>query len=110
MPGTMSAAVVDAPASEVAAIARAARRISSASDYDRLVERAGAAQLVLIGEASHGTQEFYAVRAELTRQLIEDKGFGLVVLEADWPDALRAHRFAKGEAVEADAASALGDF
>jgi erythromycin esterase-like protein len=99
-----------ATAAEVAAVARAARRLSSDADYDALLERAGAAQVVLIGEASHGTQEFYAIRAALTRRLIEEKGFRLVVLEADWPDALRAHRWAKGEGGDRDAKAALGDF
>lgn len=101
---------VDASAAEIAAIARAARRIGSARDYDRLVERAGSAQVVLIGEATHGTQEFYAARAELTRQLVEDKGFRLVVIEADWPDTLRVHRYTKGDSLEADANGALHDF
>jgi len=103
-------AVVDAPAAEVAAIARSARRLQTARDYAPLVERASGAQLVLIGEATHGTREFYEVRAEITRQLIEDKGFRLVVLEADWPDALRAHRWAKGEGTDPDARAALDDF
>jgi erythromycin esterase-like protein len=76
---------------EAAAVARSAHRIAGAQDYAGLVERAAAAQVVLIGEASHGTEEFYEVRAALTRQLVEDKGFRLVVLEADWPDAFRAH-------------------
>jgi erythromycin esterase-like protein len=103
-------AVADASASEVAAVARAARRIAGDDDYAPLLERAASAQLVLIGEASHGTHEFYAVRAALTRRLVEEKGFRLVVLEADWPDALRAHRWAKGEGKDRDAAAALGDF
>jgi erythromycin esterase-like protein len=103
-------AMADASASEVAAVARAARRIASEADYAPLLERAAAAQVVLIGEASHGTHEFYAVRAALTRRLVEDKGFRLVVLEADWPDALRAHRWAKGEGKDRDADAALGGF
>ncbi|MEO8160557.1 MAG: erythromycin esterase family protein, partial [Arenimonas sp.] len=106
----MSATVADASAADVAAITRAARRISSARDYEPLLERAGGAQVVMIGEASHGTQQFYAVRAELTRRLIEEKGFRLLMLEADWPDALRAHRYAGGDVPEKDAAAALGDF
>lgn len=56
-------------------VAQAARRISTAADYDRLIELAGEAQFVLIGEASHGTHDFYATSAELTRRLIEEKGF-----------------------------------
>jgi erythromycin esterase-like protein len=97
-------------AADVAAIARAARRLAGPADYEPLLERAGAAQVVLIGEASHGTHEFYEVRAELTRRLVEEQGFRLVVLEADWPDVLRAHRWAKGEGGDRDARSALGDF
>jgi erythromycin esterase-like protein len=100
----------DPRASDVAAVARAARRIHGAHDYAGLVERAGAAQVVLIGEASHGTEEFYSVRAEITRHLVEDKGFRLVVLEADWPDALRAHRWATGQTTEKNVGTALGDF
>lgn len=58
---------------DAAIVAQAARRISRAVDYDALIERAGEAQLVLIGEASHGTHEFYAARAELTKRLIDEK-------------------------------------
>jgi len=97
-------------ASDVAAIAAAARPVEGAHGYDALVERAANAQIVLVGEASHGTEEFYAVRAEITRQLVEDKGFRLVLLEADWPDVLRAHRWARGETTERDVGTALGDF
>jgi erythromycin esterase-like protein len=100
----------DPAAAAIAEIARAARPIQGVQDYAALVERAGAAQLVLIGEASHGTEEFYSVRAELTRQLIADKGFRLVVLEADWPDALRVHRWISAQTTEKDVAAALGDF
>jgi erythromycin esterase len=59
------------------------------SDLDPLLERIGAASYVLIGEASHGTHEFYAWRASLTRRLVEEKGFDLVAVEGDWPDCYR---------------------
>jgi len=91
-------------------IAEDAHVVVKDSDYDQLVDRAGNSQVVLIGEASHGTHEFYAVRARLTRQLIEEKGYRIVALEADWPDALRAHRYISGDAPEPDAAAALADF
>lgn len=58
-----------------------------------LLERVGKARLVLIGEASHGTSEFYAIRARITQALIEQKGFDFVAVEADWPDAYRIHDF-----------------
>jgi protein-L-isoaspartate(D-aspartate) O-methyltransferase len=58
-----------------------------------LLERIGDARLVLIGEASHGTSEFYRIRAEITKALIERKHFSFVAVEADWPDAYRIHDF-----------------
>ena len=57
-----------------------------------LVDAIGDAHVVLIGEASHGTDEFYRVRADLTAALIQQKSFNLVAVEADWPDAYRANR------------------
>ena len=95
---------------EAGILAQSAQRISTAADYDPLIELAGEAQFVLIGEASHGTHDFYAPRAELTRRLIDEKGFRIVALEADWPDMLRVHRYVTGRANERGAAEALGDF
>src|SRR5438105_15906938 len=68
------------------------------------------ARLVQLGEASHGTHEFYARRAELTKRLIRDHGFQAVAAEADWPDAHRVDRYVKGRGNDADADRALGDF
>jgi erythromycin esterase-like protein len=65
---------------------------------------------VLLGEASQGTHEFYRARAELTRRLIEEKGFNLVAVEADWPDAYRVNRWVRGMGSDADAEEALRDF
>ncbi|QTP55830.1 erythromycin esterase family protein [Billgrantia sulfidoxydans] len=67
------------------------------SDYDRLLDEVGERSLVLLGEASHGTAEFYRMRAEITRRLIREKGFEAVIVEADWPDALRLNRYVRGE-------------
>ena len=67
-----------------------------ASDFDSLLRRIGEAHFVLIGEASHGTHEFYRVRAEITKRLIREKGFTAVAVEADWPDAFRVNRFVRG--------------
>lgn len=69
---------------------------SESRDYDRLLEQVGERSLVLLGEASHGTAEFYRMRAEITRRLIREKGFEAVVVEADWPDALRLDRYVHG--------------
>ena len=63
------------------------------SDLGSLLERIGDARLVLIGEATHGTSEFYALRARITRELIRSRGFGIVAVEADWPDAARVNRY-----------------
>jgi len=97
-------------AKEIEAIREASHPVLSDEDYEPLIELAGDAQFVLIGEASHGTHEFYATRAELTRRLIAEKGFRAVALEADWPDTLRVHRYVIGRAREPDAAAALDDF
>ena len=82
----------------------------TARDYDRLVERAAGTRYALIGEASHGTHEFYRERAELTKRLIAEQGFGAVAVEADWPDAYRVNRFVRGESDDVTAEEALSDF
>jgi len=79
-------------------------------DYDPLVDLAGDARLVLLGEASHGTHEFYRERARITRRLIEEKGFTAVVAEADWPDAYRVNRYVRASSDDTDAREALADF
>jgi erythromycin esterase-like protein len=79
-------------------------------DRDALFECIGAARIVLLGEASHGTHEFYRERARITRQLVEERGFQAVAVEADWPDAHRVHRYVRGQGQDPDAVDALGDF
>ena len=72
----------------LATVKQAARPlIGAAGDYDALMDVIGDARFVLIGEASHGTHEFYQQRAEITKRLIREKGFTAVGVEADWPDA-----------------------
>jgi len=89
----------------------AASALAHAKDpYRALLDRVGDARVVLIGEASHGTHEFYHERAEITRRLIEQKGFAAVAVEADWPDALRVNRYVNGTGADTDAADALGGF
>jgi erythromycin esterase-like protein len=79
-------------------------------DFAGLFERAAAADFVLIGEASHGTHEFYAERAELTKRLIAEAGFTAVAVEADWPDAHRVDRYVRGASDDRTAEEALSDF
>jgi erythromycin esterase-like protein len=80
------------------------------ADAGTLRHLVGDARFVLIGEASHGTHEFAATRADMTRGLIEDLGFCAVAVEADWPDAYRVDRFVRGRSDDADAEQALRGF
>jgi len=86
------------------------RMTGSAADYDDLLEFFGDAHVVLLGEASHGTHEFYRERAQITKRLIREKGFTAIAVEADWPDAYRVNRYVQGQNVDADAVEALGGF
>jgi erythromycin esterase-like protein/predicted phosphoribosyltransferase len=79
-------------------------------DFDPLVERIGDARFALLGEASHGTHEFYSERAEITKRLIKEKHFVAVAVEADWPDAYRVNRYVQGVSNDIDATEALADF
>jgi len=81
-----------------------------ATDYDPLIERAAGMHYVLLGEASHGTHEFYRERTEITKRLIAEAGFTAVAVEADWPDAQRVNRYVRGEGDDVDAEEALSDF
>ena len=83
---------------------------ATTSEHHALIERLGSPRVALIGEASHGTQDFYHLRASLTKHLIEHHGLDAVAVEADWPDAYRVNRFVRGEGVDADANSALAGF
>jgi protein-L-isoaspartate(D-aspartate) O-methyltransferase len=65
------------------------------ADLGPLLERIGDARVVLIGEASHGTSEFYRMRQRITRRLIEEKGFRIVAVEGDWPDAARIDHYVR---------------
>jgi len=95
-----------------ASILRAAARPlnGDAHDYDALLELVGDARFVLLGEATHGTHEFYEERARITRRLIEEKGFHAVAVEADWPDAYRVNRYVRGLGEDTDANAALSGF
>jgi erythromycin esterase-like protein/predicted phosphoribosyltransferase len=77
---------------------------------EALQDIVGDARIVLIGEGSHGTHEFYRARADITRWLIEEKGFTGVAAEADWPDAYRVNRFVRGQGNDRNAEEALQGF
>jgi erythromycin esterase-like protein len=88
----------------------AAHRVTTPADLDPLMHLAGDAQFVLLGEASHGTHEFYKIRADITRRLIVEKGFQAVAVEADWPDAHRVNRYVQRRGNDRTPAVALSSF
>jgi erythromycin esterase-like protein len=77
-------------------VRRTASPLRTPADLDPVLDRIGDARIVLLGEASHGTHEYYAWRAALTRRLIEEKGFGFVAVEGDWPECYEVNRCVRG--------------
>lgn len=95
----------------IAAITTQVRPLTARSgDFDGLLDEIGDARLVLIGEATHGSEEFYRQRAVITRRLIEERGFHAVAVEADWPDAFRVNRYVRGSGGDRTPRNALTDF
>jgi erythromycin esterase-like protein len=82
----------------------------SPNDYDALLGSISHARFVLLGEASHGTHEFYFERAAITKRLIAEKGFTVIAIEADWPDSSRVHRYVRGAPGDTSANEALSGF
>lgn len=81
-----------------------------AGDFTPLLDLIGDAHLVLLGEATHGTHEFYAARAEISRRLIEEKEFTAIAVEADWPDAYRVNRYLRNASEDRTSEEALRGF
>jgi erythromycin esterase-like protein len=79
-------------------------------DLCDLLEGIGSASAILIGEASHGTQDFYHLRATITKCLIQEHGLTAIAVEADWPDAYRVNRYVRGDDTDGDANTALSGF
>lgn len=98
------------PRTDASALAGAIPLQGGAGDYDALMDMIGDARYVLLGEATHGTHEFYEERARITQRLITEKGFSAVAVEADWPDAYRVNRYIRGEGVATHAEEALDGF
>jgi erythromycin esterase-like protein len=109
MPSTLTA-----PAHDEASLAHALtphiQPLEHPADEDALLHFLAQGRIVMLGEATHGTHEFYALRATLTRRLIVEHGFGAVVIEGDWPDAWRVNRYVRGGDHDADADDALAGF
>jgi len=99
------------PADPVDLIRRRARPFEdNVARDDELVSLLATGRVVLLGEATHGTHEFYRQRALITRRLIEEYGFAGVAVEADWPDAYRVNRYVRGAGPDQEAIDALADF
>lgn len=93
-------------------VAQGARALDgSSNDFEPLLRRIGDARVVMLGEASHGTHEFYRIRNEITKRLIAEHHFCAVAIEGDWPDAYRVNRFVQGAHTDdGDATEALAGF
>ena len=87
------------PAAAIAPLAaqlrRAALPLTSPDDLDPLIDAIGDARFVLLGEATHGTSEFYRWRADISKRLVREKNFSFIAVEGDWPDCYRVNRYAK---------------
>jgi erythromycin esterase-like protein len=92
------------------AIQSIAQPIHSERDIEPIIDLVAHKRSVMIGEASHGTHDFYNMRAFITRRLIEEHGFAAVCVEGDWPDALRADRYVRGHGDDDTADDALAGF
>ncbi len=79
-------------------------------DYDALLALVGDARVVLLGESTHGTQEYYAERARITQRLVREKGFTAVAVEGDWPDTYRVNDYVRGRGADASPEQALGGY
>src|SRR5688500_11819185 len=93
-----------------ASLARFARPIHGEDELDQLLDLVAQARIVVLGGASYGSHEHYDLRASLTRKLIRDRGFAAVVIEADWPDALRVDRYVRNQSDDDSADVALATF
>lgn len=103
-------AVADAAlARQVAAAAQSFDTVDSA-ELEPLLQRIGSARVVLLGEATHGTSEFYRMRERITRELITRKGFSFVAIEGDWPDAARIDRHVRTGSTREEAWSGFARF
>jgi erythromycin esterase-like protein len=97
----------------VAAIRSVALPLSTrpaAAEYRKLVDHLRQRDFILLGEATHGTAEFYQARIDITKQLIAEQGIAAIAIEGDWPSAYRVNRYVRGQGVDGTAVESLGDF
>src|SRR4051812_31233471 len=95
MPGQRRTRMTTAYEGLADGLSRIAKPLGSAKDLDPLMDTIGESRYVLLGEASHGTAEFYTWRTEISKRLIEEQGFSFIAVEGDWPDCYRVNRYAK---------------
>ncbi len=88
----MRSVATDPTAVLIDGLRRSAKPLATPADLDPLLDAIGDARYVLLGEATHGTADFYESRAEISKRLIEEKGFSFVAVEGDWPDCYRVNR------------------
>src|SRR4051794_14441341 len=84
--------------------------LEDSSHLDPLMERIGDVRIVMLGEASHGTHEYYTWRSHITKRLITEKGFSFIAVEGDWPDCYGLNRYIKGYAGAGSAVEVLKSF
>eukprot|EP00658_Telonema_sp_P-2_P040025 TRINITY_DN28639_c0_g1_i1.p1 TRINITY_DN28639_c0_g1~~TRINITY_DN28639_c0_g1_i1.p1 ORF type:complete len:241 (-),score=69.87 TRINITY_DN28639_c0_g1_i1:65-787(-) len=97
----------------IGTLKEAAKPLGNSAKWDlaALLDNIGDSRVVLLGESTHGTHEFYKFRADLTKALIEQKGFNALMLEADWPSCKRVHRYCSTEgSMDQTGEEALGSF
>jgi erythromycin esterase len=99
-----------APAAFLDEITKIARPLSKKADLDPLLDYVRDARVVLLGEASHGTSEYYTWRMRISQRLIEEQGFSLIAVEGDWPDCYRVNRYVKGQGGDGSAFDVLHAF
>ncbi|WP_146902230.1 erythromycin esterase family protein [Adhaeribacter aerolatus] len=85
-------------------------KLETEADLDPLLNQIGNARYVLLGEASHGTSEFYTWRAAISKRLIQEKGFTIIAVEGDWPAAYQLNQYIRGNSAAGSAAEALRKF
>ena len=101
----------DSNVAKPAVIDKGVYALQGEQDLDRLLDQIGDSRYVLLGEASHGTSEYYTWRAAISRRLIQEKGFNIIAVEGDWPDAYQLNRYIKGDnTAGSSAAEALKSF
>ena len=94
----------------IKAIKAAAVPLRGLSDTDAILDAIGDASIVLLGEATHGTHEFYRSRMEISMRLLQEKGFAGIAVECDWPDALEVGRYVQGRGNAGSPHAALGSY